>query len=414
MKLNTTDFSRKLQHPLLMALASVPVALIIMLNAAPEALARMWCLPAAYVLLSWACILIPGKKRILAGVVSAALIAGLAFAVLPLTQTLVLFLLPVIYIALLIMALPIGGWERNHELNVGVHVGGVLTHVLLQLLVNGSQMLGNGVYDPAQMPLLASFLAYVVLVLLALNRTSLDSAAQSRRRVPILMRRQNIVITLALLVIGVLIAAIPAIGSLIGTVWDMLVRFVAWIAALIMSILPQKSGGTGGGAAPADMDLGLGEVNEPSQLALIMEKVIGVLALVVLIVGAFFLLRALGKKLWQLIRCLWGRLGQYGAAAGEDYEDEITDTRDESDVEREGLLNRLRRVAAADDKGLTPAQQVRSRYRRMKRKRKWSGASTARETLPLEAASLYERARYSDQPLSEEDAERFREGTKKV
>lgn len=415
MKLNTTDFRRKMQHPLLLAFGSIPLALILILNAAPELLRRMWIFPAAYVLLAWGCILIPGKRRILGGAVSAALLLAMGLTLLPVPEKLALILLPVMYIALIIVTLPIGGWPRARELAVGWHVAGVGTHVALQVLLSGSQRIGTGLYDAAQIPLLASFLCYAVLVLLALNRSSLESASQSRRTVPLLMRRQNIVITLALLVIGVAIAAIPAIGSTMDVLWNLLMRGVAYVAGLIAALLPSGNGPIGAPAESGDVSMGFGEAAPPSELALILEKVLGVVALVVVVVSLILLVRVAGKKLIQLLKYLWGRLGQYSAAAGEDYEDEITSTRDEPDVEREGLFARLRRFAPAEGKGLTPTERVRSRYRRMKRRHPdWTSAQTARETLPPEAASLYERARYSGQSLTEDEANRFHERTKKV
>lgn len=414
MKLNTTDFGRKMQHPLLLAFASIPLALILILNAAPEMLRRMWIFPVVYVLLAWGCILIPGKKRIIGGAVSAAVMLTMGLMLLPVQQMLVLLLLPLMYIALIIVTLPIGGWPRSKELPVGWHVAGVGTHVVLQVLLSGSQRIGTGVYDAAQVPLLASFLCYAVLVLLAFNRTSLESASQSRRTVPLLMRRQNMVITLALLVIGVVIAAIPAIGSTLDALWDLLMRGVAYVAGLIAALLPSGNGSVGAPAESGDIAMGLGEAAPPSALAVILEKVIGVVALVVLIVALVLLVRVTGKKIIQLLKYLWGRLGQYSAAVGEDYEDEITSTRDEPDVEREGLFARLRRYAPAEERSLTPTERVRSRYCRMKRRHSDWTAQTARETLPPEAASLYERARYSGQMLTEDEANLFHERTKKV
>ena len=414
MKLNTTDFRRKMQHPMLLALLSVPLLLILCLTTAPQVLPGAWLLPAAYVLLGWGCILLPGKTRLVGGMVSAAALIALSAALLMPKGEIILFFLLVIYLVLLIFTLPIGGWPRNQELHMGWHVGGVCTHVLLQFMINIARRGGVTTYEPGQTPLLVSFLCYAVLVLLALNRASLESAAQSRRTVPLLMRRQNIAVTLALLAIGVAVAAIPAIGSALSVAWDWLMKLIALIAAFLAALMPQKSGGGSGGGAPGDMDLGMGEASPPSQLAVIMEKVIGILALVTLAVALIFALRALAKKLGKLLRYLWGRLGQYGSAVSEDYEDEITSTRDESDVEREGLLSRLRRMAPAEEKGLTPTERVRSRYRRMKRRHDWGRASTARETLPEEAAILYERARYSGEALTEEEASRFHERTKKV
>ena len=51
MRLNTTDFRRKCQHPLLLTAGSIPVALILILSTVPEMLMRMWLFPAAYLLL---------------------------------------------------------------------------------------------------------------------------------------------------------------------------------------------------------------------------------------------------------------------------------------------------------------------------------------------------------------------------
>ena len=414
MRLNKTDFLRKCQHPLLLGLASFPVAMLLVLVAAQDFFPWCWAYPAAYVLLSWVCLLIPGKKRVVCGVLSSALMIAAGVALLPWQGRIPLLLLPIMYTALLLVTLPIGGWPYNRELTTGWHVGGVVTHVLLQMLVNGSEMTGNGIYLPAKTPLLFSFLAYVVLVLLALNRASLDSAAQSRRKVPALMRRQNLVITIALLVIGVLLAAVPAIGSALNTAWDFLMKGIGLLMALISALMPQQSSGGGSGGGGDMGDMGFGEAAPPSAFALLMEKILGWATLAVVIIVAVLLLRLIGKKLVKLFRRLWDRMLQYGAAASEDYEDEVTSTRDESDVEREGLLARLRRAAPVEDKGRTPAEQVRMRYKRLKQKREWNSASTARETLPQEAAVLYERARYAGEMLTDDEAACFKEETKRV
>ncbi len=414
MRLNKTDFFRKAQHPLIMGLASLPVAMLLILSSAAELFRWCWCFPAAYVLLSWVCLLIPGRKRLLGGLAGSVLLAAGAILLLPWQTHFVLLLLPVMYIVLLLWTLPIGGWPYNRELAVGWHVGGVVTHMLLQMLVNGSELTGNGIYLPAQTPLLISFLAYAVLVLLALNRASLDSAAQSRRKVPLLMRRQNLVLTMALLIIGVLLAAIPAIGSALSAAWDYIMKGISFLMGLLALLMPQQSSGAGGGPGSESGDMGFGEANPPSAFALLMEKIIGWAALALIVVALILLLRVIGKKLLKLFKLLWGRMVQYSAAASEDYEDEITSTRDEADTEREGLLARLRRAAPGDDKGRTPTEQVRLRYKRLKQKHDWSAASTARETLPQEAAALYERARYAGQTLTEADVSRFKEDTKRV
>lgn len=413
MRLNTSDFLRKAQHPLLLGLGSLPLSMLLTLSFAPETFRFAWCFPAAYVLLSWACLVIPGKKRVAAGVISAILLVALCGLLLPLTQNFGLILMPFMYVVLMFLTLPIGGWPYNQELQMGWHVGGAVTHVLLQMLVNGSQLMQNGVYTPAETPVLCSFLAYAVLVLLALNRASLDSASQSRRKVPLLMKRQNILFTMVLLVIGVLLAAIPAIGAALDTVWDFILRGIALVMEFLALFMPASSGG-GGGAGGGMGDMGFGEAAPPSDLALLLEKILTVVTVLIVVIALALLLRVLWKKLKAGLKLLWARMMQYGSAASEDYEDEITSTRDEEGTEREGLLSRLRRRNVGDEKGGTPTERVRMRYKKLKRRNEWSAASTARETLPDEAAALYERARYGGETLTEEEAGRFREGTRRV
>lgn len=413
MRLNTSDFLRKAQHPLLLGLGSLPLSMLLTLSFSQETFRFSWCFPAAYVLLSWACLVIPGKKRVAAGVISAILLVALCGLLLPLTQNFGLILMPFMYVVLMFLTLPIGGWPYNQELQMGWHVGGAVTHVLLQMLVNGSQLMQNGVYTPAETPVLCSFLAYAVLVLLALNRASLDSASQSRRKVPLLMKRQNILFTMVLLVIGVLLAAIPAIGAALDTVWDFILRGIALVMEFLALFMPASSGG-GGGAGGGMGDMGFGEAAPPSDLALLLEKILTVLTVLIVVIALALLLRVLWKKLKAGLKLLWARMMQYGSAASEDYEDEITSTRDEEGTEREGLLSRLRRMNVGDEKGGTPTERVRMRYKKLKRRNEWSAASTAREKLPDEAAALYERARYGGEILTEEEAGRFREGTRRV
>lgn len=410
MKLNTTDFRIKLQHPLVLALDFFPVVLFVLAKNAPDALQWMWVLPAAYVLLAWICILMPGKLRLPSGLMGMAAMAALAASVYPLGISVIL--LGIYWVAMLI-ALPMGRWERGRELGLEWPVIGVVSHVLIQLLINGAQKLGDTSFDSCEGWLVVSFLALAVLVVLSLNRQSLSVASQSRQSIPLLMRRQNLVLVLAVLVIGVLVALIPALGQALSFLWDKLMQLILLIGTFLSAIMPQQK--SGGGAAGGDNSeqLIMGAASETSRLAIIMEKIMTVVTVIIMIVGAIFIMKMLWKRLKKLMRYLWEKLSMYSAAVSEDYEDEVTSTR-EDDAERESMLSRLRRFAPEDERGLDATQRVRSRYRGLKRRKQWETSSTARETLPEEAASLYERARYSGETLSEEEAERFRNVTKKL
>ena len=412
MKLNTAGFLRRCQHPLLLALGCQPLLWVLLCNLMYPLRFTGSLMLGLTVLLSWGCLLLPGKRRLPAGAAGALLLLAAGGFLLPLSEHLALLLVPALCIALLLGSLPFAGWSKERELPIGWHCACIGTHALMQLLLFGAERTGNTTYNGLQTPLVVSFLCCAVLTLLGMNRASLRAAAQSRSKVPLLMRRQNLVMTIAGLVLGVLIAAIPAIAKALNALWDGLLQGLAYLVGLLMLLMPE--GTVAGGGAPAtESGAGLGETVAPSAFAQMLEKVLMMIALAAAVVCVSLLLYFLGKRLWRLFRHLWAKTLRYGSAASADYEDEITDTRAASNMEQSSLLTHLRRFVPEDERSMTPAQRVRSRYRRMKRRHAdWPKASTARETLPREAAVLYEQARYSGQPLTAGDAEQFRKETK--
>ncbi|MBQ8556536.1 MAG: hypothetical protein IJ438_11780 [Clostridia bacterium] len=417
MRLNTTDISRKCQHPLLLSAGSLPIGALLLLGVMPQALHRLWLFPAAYIPLAWACLMLPGKCRLIGGAAGFAALMLLGCAVLPVNAGRAVLLLPALYGVLLMLGLPMGGWPREQELPAWLHMAGVVAHIAAQIFVNATRRTGTLLLEPVSTLLLVSFLLFLALVMLSLNRSSLDSAAQSRRTVPILMRRQNTMLTFTLLLLTVLVAAIPAIGSALQSLWDGLVRLLAMAAALIASLFPTLEEQPTTVAPMTGMgDMGLEQTQGPSQLALVLEKIFSVVALVILVILVLYFGRILLRKLRVLLRYLWQQLGRYGSAATEDYEDEITDTRDDEEFEQTSLMRKWRtRLSRPDEKRMTPTQRVRHRYGRLRlRHPEWLRASTARETLPSDAAQVYERARYSGQSLTDEEAERFRTSTRRL
>ncbi len=415
MKLNLTDFRRKCQFPVMLALAGVPVLMFISAKTIPATLSLWWVIPAAYTLLSWLCVVIPGRKRMLAGILSAVALLALGAAVLPVRENLVLLLGPLAYGLMLLWSLKIAGWNQLQEMPLGWYVTGLVTHGFLQVMINAAHRMDDPVYAPVETPVMLCFLAYLALTMLSLNRTSMDSASMGRQRIPVHMRRRNIVLTLGFLVLVVLVAAAPAVIKAVETAWQWLMMAIAWIVAMLSQLLPE--GGSGGGDAGGGMDLtGLGDGAGPSLLSQILEKIAFGIALVVAVVLLYLALKFLYKRIKVLLRYIWGRLSEYAASASEDYEDEITDTREDGERERINVLDRLKkRLAFVDEKKLTPAQRIRYRYLRLMYKHEdWHAGQTARETLPEDAAALYERARYSEHPVTEDDAEKFTSGIRNV
>lgn len=416
MKLNFTDFRRKCQFPLMLALAGVPVLAFISAKTVPEALSLLWVIPAAYVALAWLCLVIPGKKRLLVGVAGFVALMALGAAVLPVKESLFLLLGPLAYGVVLLWGLKISGWRHDQEMPVGWYVAGLVTHGFLQIMINAAHRTKDTVYAPVETPVMLCFLAYLALMMLSLNRSSMDAASMGRQRIPVHMRRRNVALTLGFLALVVLVAAAPAVIAAVETAWDWILRTVSWIIAWLSQFLPEGSSGGGGGGA-GGMDLtGLGEGEGPSPLLQLLEKIAYVVAMIAAAVLLFLALRFLYKKLKILLKFLWARLTEYASSASEDYEDEVTDTREDGERERTNIFDRLKkRMAFVDEKKLTPAQRIRYRYLRLMYKHEdWHAGQTARETLPEDAAALYERARYSEHPVSEDDAEKFVSGIKNV
>ncbi len=417
MKLKMNGFSVKAQHPLLLAAATAPLAIFLTAAIHPPALKGLPVLPLACVAFCWLCLLLPGRWRVSAAAASALALSALAVVVLPVREAWALLLLPAAYSVLLFLFLPVAAWPRERELPPYFAVGGAVAHLLLHLAAGYSARTGSALYEPAAGFRLVSFLLYVVLALLALNRSSLSRAAQDRVQVPQRMRRQNIALTLGLLMLALVLAALPAIGAFLQRLWNALWRAVgaaaAWIAALLRT---DTAGSGGGGGAPLPGGFENVAPAEPSLLEQIIEKLLGVIAVAAVAALVLFL----AQRLYRLLRRLFGwlrqRFARFGAAAVKDYVDEITDTRDGAAYEPTGLLRRVReRFYRQDESRMDPTQRVRYRYLRLRlRHGEWLPAATARETLPAAAAQLYERARYGAQPLTGQEAQQFQQETRQL
>jgi len=413
MKLNFTDFLRKGQFPLLFALGLFPGLALILIATLPACWPVLWLYPVCYVLLAWLCLVLPGKIRLVVGLLGAAALMGLGVYLLPEKSLLgaVSLLTPVSYSVVLLAGLRISGWPRERELPFAVLAAGVVMHVLWQILVN----LGT-LFDFAAAPMFMCFLGYLVLAVLSMNRYSVSTAAMGRQKVSTVMRRQNLFLTLGLVALVLFLALVPAVIAAIEKTWDLLMALVDQVVMLLYKLMnPTGSESGTGGPGGASMDLSGLDQGEPSAFALIMEKVAMVIAVILGAILICFVVRTVYRKLKILFRYILKRLNEYAAHSTEDYEDEITDTREGGEKERVSLSRRLWQFDRVDEKKLTPAQRIRYRYQKlMRRHRDWAPGATARETLPPQAAEIYERVRYSDHPVNEKDADDFAAKIKQV
>lgn len=413
MKPDTNGFAKKYQHPLLVAAASVPAAVLLTAALCPEALGRVWALPVLFVPLAWLCLLLPGQRRMAGAVVGALALMGCAVALLPIGAAPFLLLLPLLYGAALFLLLPVAAWPTGQELPPYIAMGGLAAHLLAHLASGYADRTGSGLYRPAQLLLTVSFAAFLVLALLALNRASLRRASQERVQVPGRMRRQNTALTLGLLLLAAGVALLPQVAAFLKRVWQLLWQGVAAAAAFLRN---DGVGSGGAGEALTAIDLTGETVNRPCFLEALLQKLLGIVAVLAVLALAGFLLTKLFRLLRRVVAWLRQRLAGFGSAATKDYVDEITDTREDAVYSPSSLVKRVKeQLYRADESRMTPAQRVRYRYLRLRlRHREWGTAATARDTLPPTAAQLYERARYGAGSLTGEEAQQFQQDTHRL
>lgn len=389
----------------LLALGSLPPVLLLEKRFA----VCLWWMAALFVVLSTGGLFVKGRWRLFYGAAECLLTAA-AFALSPYGGAWVLWLVPAMYIALAVYALPIGGWPAKKELPPNICIIFLIAYIIGQLFV---LVPGNEIYRPAASALTGCFIAYAALWMLALNRQGLEESASKGRGVPEGMRRKNRLLTIGVLALTLVLAALPAIGRALARAWEMLLKAVAAILRWISSLLPETQSGSGmtGGSGMTSF---AAEATEPGLIAQILEKLAIAAACIVFAVLCWMALKIVWKKLRRWLGRLWMWMGRYAAAASEDYVDEITDTRllgeTASAARRRTALRRHRRI---NEEKLTPAERIRYRYQRLLiRHAEWTNSSTARENLPKEAATIYERARYGGAEPQMGEAQAFAEQTK--
>lgn len=410
MKLSFHDLPRKCQFPLLLACGSMPLVLLAFAHWAQELLFLAWILAGCYLGLAILGLTVPGKWRLLYGLAGTALLTALGGCLTFYFSSPCPMAAAIFYGALLLWGLRFAAWSWDEEFSFYALILGLAIHIGAQFLLTFVHRSGLADLHRAETGLLAAFWGYMLLALLSMNRDSLFFAAKGRQRASLPMRSLNLLLTAGLALAATLISMMPAAATAIRS-------FFLWLKDLMVGDpvpedIPAQQPTVP--SVPASAVLPDAAQEEASQFAIFLDKLMLVLTRILLVV--IFLLGAylLVKWLIRLTRKALQWLSRYTASVSEDYVDEVTDIRD-LDFQRESLLQRLRpRGTFPQNRELSPQQQIRQRYRQLLTKRKFSPGSTSRENLPEDAASLYERARYSGHPISPGDAAAFRSKTKKL
>ena len=271
---------------------------------------------------------------------------------------------------------------------------------------------------PHRMLLTLCFLLYLLLFLLHANRDTLEASSHASltgRKVPLAVRLQNKAAVFVLFLCGAAAAFFPQIADALRTLRDWVLHAFGTVLDFLSALLPTpspsgESAGAGGGGP-----LGGLEASEPSPFWLFLEKALAVLALAAAAVLVFFGLRFLFRKAVVLWKALKKTLLQMAIGASEDYVDEVTSTR-ENAKEQERIF-RERGRPGRDPRPKGGREEVRWLYRQFLRRHPERRGLTCREAMkeekgPEEFADLYEKARYSQHPIQEDQLNRVRSGFK--
>ncbi len=392
---------RKLQLAAIPAAGLLPLAWILLGLLRPGLLGLAWLWPLGYFLLAFGLICLKGRWRLRLAAPLAVLLTAAA-----LYQGFGAALTTAVFAALLVASMPMGGWGPGEEHSV-MHTT-LLACVQLagQLALHHRGFAAGLLEAGANRFFLGSFLVFLLLTLLAMNRRSLRTASGKRKAVPTSMRGKNAAMTLGLFLLTIGLSLIPFLCDRLKQLLLILLRLLGEVLMKLLSRPGGNAGGGGGAESPQQLLGALGAA-EASPFALLMERIFRYIAAAAIVVLAGYLLYQIGRRLWRLLRRLLASVNRFAQSAGEDYEDEISDTR-EAGERRRVFTSLRRRPVWRDDPAAAPAQRIRSRLGYLRaRSKTWSPGTTAREALPAEAAAIYEKARYSTHPVSREEAERF-------
>lgn len=397
--------------PIMFLLSAFSVLMLLLGRPSPQIIWQLMLFPAAYTAFAVMLIAVPGRWRIplFAACCAASIAAGfMLFA----GESRLLFM-PVIGAAALFFSLSFAD-RLPEETPPFFYVATLLTQFGVLFLMHFSKD-QTSADDPLYALLMAFFILYLLLLLLTFSRISLNNATLSRYRLPGVISRVCTTMTIGFFLLALALSSLPAVISGVYFAARMLRSTFEQFLLFLINLFPSESiGGFQGGGMPMLPGSSDFIEQEPSMLSIILEKAAEVLTVLVLIVGSILLVRLIAQLLLRLVRYLLERLQHYAAAVTEDYKDEISDTRQE-DADRSfhllGRRTRRSKTAYPD----TPAGRIRRSYARlMLSHSQWKFGSTARENLPDTAAALYERARYSAHPVTQPDADRFDQETRRL
>ncbi len=395
-----------------------PLSILLGRTSAPDTPA-LWLAP-LFAALLWALAgyLLPVKGRLPFALLGCGLIAGLGVLFLwPVNPLRMLTLLPCM--AALLLLPPAWGRPVWDEWPAGAWIGGIVLHLFGQFVSVWTE------FDGVQPWLLPCFAVYCFMYVMCLNRHSLTDGMHGAAKAPAGIRRRNAALSVVFFLFALAAACWHRLSVWVGAAWDFIRHGIFAVIMFLTNLLPGQSMGGGGSGGDMGGLLGGMENQEPSPLAVFLEKVFQVVALILLL----FLLALAVKTTYKGLKRLWKRLMEYlrryAADSGEDYVDETESTVNwdqRSQTIRDQVLNVFRREKPERWESMNGRERVRYLYRQFLRRRPEAKNKTAREALSSDKGysqtqaraftEMYEQARYSDRYISEGEADALRKTIK--
>lgn len=275
-------------------------------------------------------------------------------------------------------------------------------------------------------------LVYLVVTAFTLNTSSVRTGLATRRnaRPPQSLISGNRVLTVIFVCIGALVI-------FWGQLRDAAVRFGKWVGVCIMWLIHKLinlfgSSSSSGGQDSTDTSQMFAEFGEttPSQFWLIMEKIMIVMAIILGIVLVCVAARVIFRLILKLVRVVRAYMTRFAQSAGEDYDEEQVDLFDLDDIReqtKERLQKAIRRFTERPPKweNMDVRERVRYCVRSLYARAGYSNGElrslTIREAAPMlppagisedELANLYEKARYSTEEPTAQEADDLRKAVK--
>ncbi|MBR5231565.1 MAG: hypothetical protein IKW00_04890 [Clostridia bacterium] len=262
--------------------------------------------------------------------------------------------------------------------------------------------------------------AFFVFSLFILNEMALNYGMAGDKQPSPLMRLRNRIRTGVLAAVLMGAVYVKSLAAFIQKTTDYVLLLVRKIIDFLASLYTQSAETGGGGGSPDLSALGEGAPEQPAFWA-VLEQILRYAALALAFALALLILHKFIQVLRKVFRFLMEQLRRYSNRVNNAYEDTLESLLDWGEVKRSVFtLHRRQRPpkpAPVQWNTLSPRETVRMSYKVTRSKvRSAEDGQTARQVLLQEkfspqAADLYDKARYSSQEISEDDARRMKQIT---